>query len=378
MIAFCLTIVLVISIGNVYIANIVYYFLFLKQLIDNKGKIVITQNLSARIFFVLFIFWATFSTFYYSLTTGLMDSRNLIQYVYTLQYFVLLVPLAINEEIFEKWVYRFSLLFSVLIIGFFMYLLLTTPNFSIALYKDDPMAVKYIPGWPNTTPIPLLIALWISFKNKEFFGSKIILIAAAVLTTSRGAYLGIFLVVGYFILKKIAIKKKYIIFASAGVLVMVLAGAYWLLNHPAYVSQLLRFFDRQDILNTTMAYVELDPLVGYGGNTIAQLQQVVISYQPLRDWGHTHNWVLEILLRYGLMGLTLFIGFIASIWINIKDKDRKLMFAVLLVLAFFQTFIRDFVFLSFLVYLSNGTGSKNMETVKDDKELISIESMDGL
>lgn len=355
MVILCFFIVFIYSLGSLYFANIIYYLLFAKQVIGNRGKIYVVSNTPAKIFLLLFILWTTISTFIYWILSGAVDSRSIVQYIFTLQYFIFLVPLTFDTKVFEKSIYWFSLIYSAIIIGMFIYLTAITPGFSISLYKDNTTALKYIPGWPNTTPIPLLVALWMTFKYKKFLGAAIVFITAAMLTTSRGAYLGILMILVYFVLKKAMTKKIYIAWIIIALAVTAVIGFQWILSNPVLASRILRSFDREDIFKTTMAYVKLSPLMGYGGNTIDQLHNIIIDFKPLRNWNHTHNWFLETLLRYGLVGLVLFSGFLASLWIRIKDNDRKLMFAALVVLALFQTFMRDFSFLLFLLYLSSST-----------------------
>ena len=218
-----------------------------------------------------------------------------------------------------------------------------------------------IPGYPNSTAIPLLLALWLSFKKEKIIWSKLLFIVALVFTGSRGALLGTLLITLYFGYKKIRTTYYFSIIFSFVLFLLFSAFVYLNSMDTLFISQMVRSYDREDIFNTTMAYVELSPIFGYGGNTIDQLQEVNINYLPYLNWGHTHNWILEILLRYGGGGLLLFLGFIFSIFKSIKDKDGKYMFVVFLFLAFFQTFIRDFAFIFFLSYFANYSTENNIQ-----------------
>ena len=60
-----------------------------------------------------------------------------------------------------------------------------------------------------------------------------------------------------------------------------------------------------------------------------------------------------------MVGVILFTGFIIAIIIPIKNKDKKFMFLFLILCAFFQVYMRDFVFLCYLIYLSADNKKEN-------------------
>lgn len=345
-VVFYFFLVFVYAINFVQFANAIFYLVLLKQLIINKGGNTFVKNSSAKVFFFLFIIWITFSTLFYSLYSGDIDTRNITQYLFNLQYFVLIV--IIKFKSFENWIYYFSILLSIIIIG-----IILTQGISYSSLRDNEVLNANIPGYPNSTSIPLLVALWLAFKRDKIIWTKLLFIVALILTGSRGAHLGIILVVFYFGNKKLKTNKYYLIILPLVIFLLISSFDYFMYLNPIIIEQMTRSYDREDIFKTTMAYVELSPIVGYGGNTIDQLQDVKINFLPLKNWEHTHNWLLEILLRYGIVGLLFFSGFLLSVFKNIKDKDSKYMFVAFLFLAFFQTFIRDFVFIFFLAYFAN-------------------------
>lgn len=340
--------VFVYSLNFVQFANAIFYLVLLKQLIKDKGKITFGGNSASKVFLLLFITWTTLTTLFYSRFSGHIDSRTITQYLFNFQYFVLIVLIKFKVKSFENWIYYFSILLSIIIIG-----IIVTQGISFNSLRDNEVLNSNIPGYPNSTPIPLLVALWLTFKREKIIWSKLLFIVALVFTGSRGALLGIILIIFYFGYKKIKTTKYYLIIFPFVIFLLFSAIVYLNSVNPLLISQMTRSYDREDIFKTTMAYVELNPITGYGGNTIDQLQDVKINYSPYNNWGHTHNWILEILLRYGIVGLLLFLGFIISILKSIKDVDRKYIFIVFLFLAFFQTFMRDFVFIFFLAYFTN-------------------------
>ena len=340
--------VFVYDIGFVQLANVLFFMIYINQVVKNNSIIIFSGKYSSRVFFLLFMLWISLSTISYALITGSIDSRNLTQYFFNFQYIILILGFKYNIKYFETCVFNFSILLSLCILGLVYFF-----NISFVSLRDNEMLISIIPGFPNSVPIPLLVALWIAFKQEKLLILKLFLIIGIIFTGSRGGLIGIFFILLYFGYKRIKTFKYglfiFLIFATS---LLILLG-YFLLQNDLLLTQLIRSYDREDIFRTTLAYVELNPIFGYGGNTIGQLQDVKIIYSPILNWEHTHNWVLEILLRYGIVGLVLFLGYLISIFKNINDIDKKYIFIVFLVLAFFQNFIRDFVFIFFLSYFAN-------------------------
>ena len=350
MVFFYFTLVFLYSIFNIYFANIAYLAILCKDIIVN-GKFPVAPNKLAQLSYLLFIVWTTISTIAYSMETGELTARIIIQFVFTVMYFVLIVPIKFNIEKFELWTYRFSLLMSLFILLLYIYYYMSSPN----LLADDLWASRYIPGWPNSTPYPLLMGIWLSFRKNFHISGKAILFVGLFLTGSRIALLGGLIIIFYFLLKRMKYKKSYAVYVIMFITVGVLGINYMISKDPLFIMKMTVSWDRVDIFYTTMSYLEHRPFLGFGGNTIDQLTHIEISHMPAKNWGHTHNWVLEMLLRYGIIGMLLFTVFIVSIFVKIKDKEKRFMFAFLLALALFQTYIRDFVFLFYLLYLSTNT-----------------------
>ena len=128
-----------------------------------------------------------------------------------------------------------------------------------------------------------------------------------------------------------------------------------LLMDSSLISSMIVSWDRIEIFNTTMRYLKLRPILGFGGNTLDQLIPIFGNFSSVKNWGHTHNWLLEVLLRYGIVGAILFSGFLLALVIRIRDADKKFMFLLMCASALFQIYMRDFVFLFFLAYLANET-----------------------
>jgi O-antigen ligase len=344
------------AVNGVMIANIIYYLILFKDILKTK-TLRINKYPVINIFFVSFIIWVTVSTAIFAFSNGNLNSRNLIQYIFTLQYFIFIINLNIDYKIFEKWLYRFCVLLSIVIIILYIF----TGEFKNISYlhsSGQMWAIGFIPGWPTDVVIPLLIGLWLTIKQNKPKIYIAFLIIALLLTATRAAIVGIILIILYFVLKgtkKGNIKWIFVIMPIAIAAILfgteILTSINQLLpnikNKWSYTS------DRVDILYTTIKYVSLRPFCGFGGNTLDQIVEIYGNISRAGVfWPHTHNWILETLLRYGIMGLTLFVGYMVSIILKIKDKDKQFMFLLILVLSLFQTYMREFTVLFLMVYLT--------------------------
>ena len=352
---FIFFLVFIFAIEFVQISNVLFFIIYINQVIVNNGKIIFSGRYSSRIIFLLFIIWITLTTLFYAFITGSIDSRNLTQFFFNFQYIILILGFKYSVKFFEKWVFNFSVLLTFCILGLIFYF-----KIPFASLRENEMLISFIPGFPNTVPIPLLFALWLAFKKEMLIWFKLLIIIGLIYTGSRGGLIGIFFILFYFGYKKIKNSKFFVFLFSSILILLITSLIFFLSQNELLLTQLTRSYDREDIFRTTLAYVELNPIFGYGGNTIGQLQDVNINFSPVMNWEHTHNWVLEILLRYGIVGLVLFLGFLWSIIKNINDYDKKYIFIIFLILALFQNFIRDFVFIFFLSYFANSSNENKI------------------
>lgn len=326
---------------------------FLVSIIKAKGKIKFIHNSRAILFMFLFLTWVTITTFSYAIYSNKMDMRTVTQFIFTFQYIILVLSLNVNYDHLKNWIYRFSVLMSFLIIGVALYEMIRMNRYSLSILFRNDLAYQLFPGWPNSIPIPLLFSLLISLKNKKPLVFSISIMLGLILTTSRGAYLGVLLILVYYFYSNVKNKRKFILISIGFVLISTTFVSSWLASHPYEASKLFRSSDRVDIFITSMEYINLNPVVGYGGNTIEQLGHIKINYKTKLIIPHTHNWVLETILRYGIVGFVLFSAMLIAIYRSIKDKDCRFLFFLYVFLALFQTFMRDFVFIFMLTIMSS-------------------------
>jgi O-antigen ligase len=254
------------------------------------------------------------------------------------------VYIDLDYNFLKKKIFNFSLLLSsILILHFFI------SGDGLELFKWNQIAIDYYPGWSNTIPLYLIFSLYINRNKKRSQFYNYILILAIFITGSRGALLG---GISIFLLPLIKRLSKYYFLLISSIIIILCLLIFIVINFENELP-FFRAFDRIDIFLTSISYIEKSFLFGYGGNTIEQLSYVQISHEPIKDWGHTHNFLLEFALRYGIIGLILFILFIYNKIKEIKDFDSKYFFIIFIILAIFQTFMRDFTFLSILIIISN-------------------------
>lgn len=353
MIVYSFFMVFLFNINFLYYSNIIYYVLFVKGIIKSRGRIRLIDNKEAKLFLSLFAVWTTISTYLYAIYLNKFDFRTVIQFLFTLQYIILIISLQIDYNKLKNWIYRFSIIMSIIIILVALSEMFRLNQYSLSILFNNERAYRIFPGWPNSIPIPLLLSLLVSLRNNKPKYLSLILVLGLVLTTSRGAYLGVLVILIYYFYSIIKNKKIAIVLFLIIATFTFVIFSHWLDNNPYEASRLSRSSDRMDITKIAIEYISYNPIVGYGGNTIEQLTHVKINYKTKLTISHTHNWVLEIIVRYGIVGFIFFSGMLISLYKSIKDKDCKFLFLLYVFLALFQTFMRDFVFIFILAALAS-------------------------
>jgi O-antigen ligase len=339
------------QLSQIFISNILFVIYFIVKLINNK-KIKFNSEQLTRYVLFSFLFYIILNTLIYSIFKHPLDVRGVIQLLYNFQYLFLIVIIDFNFKLIEKHLFIFSVLLSHILIFHFI-----ISGDTFELYKWNDLPNLYFPGWPNTFPLYLIFAMFINRNLKYHIYFSFSLLVAIFITGSRGALLGALCVLLVPLFRKF---KNYLKYIFVFLLIILIISFNFLISLETDI-KFLRSFDRIDIFYTSYAYIKQSFLFGYGGNTLDQLNYVNIDYDPLMEWGHTHNFVLEFLLRYGLVGLLLFTFFLYLKIKEIKDFDYKFLFSLFVVLSFFQTFMRDFIFLSILILISH---HKNFNFIK--------------
>jgi len=351
---FQLSSIFMISIKSIYISNFVFYPVLLRNFhkSDVEKKRLVT--------FAIFELIVIFSTISFNYKYGMINYRVLKQFFFTSQYFIFVFS---RQSLFGKYE-RYYRLGGIALACYIISIFFITGHyryFGVDYFSGEDFfrmwGAKYIPQWPNGIPLSLVFALWLELKNKDYSLPKCILIViAAVLTTSRIGLLGTFLVLLYYTIYNFKNWPKRLqkIVLVIGLL-LVISGMLFIFLNNSVSRRLFHYGDRLFLLQVSLDAIHKRPLLGFGGNTL----DVYNSMFPVKEdmaWlmYHTHNIFLEIGVRYGLLGLFMFCVLLIQCYKNIKTKHCRFMFFMLLGMALFQVYVRDFVFLTYLMYVVNG------------------------
>lgn len=344
--------VFMLSYKNIYLSNIVFFILFYKSFS--------VRNIDRRMLFTFLLFelCVIVSTLVFISEYGVLSNRILTQFLFTSQYIIFCFYF--DSQTMKKiivWSRAFGYILSIYIIV----VLLFTGTYKLLgssfLSATNRMwGFGYIPQWPNGIPLSLVFILWIELREESPDWLLSCLCGlTAILTTSRIGLLGTVLVVFYFLLMqyKLQSRKVKIIIVSA-VLLLSFFAVLLILNNTDFSSRLLSYKDRGALWSETMNAIKNRPILGYGGNTLdVYSQHFPIDEENAWLMTHTHNTVLEISLRYGIPSVLLFSIFLMQGFSRINTTQNRFMFILLMLMSLFQIFIRDFIFLFYLIFLMN-------------------------
>ena len=188
-------------------------------------------------------------------------------------------------------------------------------------------AEGYFPEWPNVFCVFLILSFFIFFIRHAHFWAFLSL-AAALLTTSRMALLGVVLFLIFYILNA-TIKKRLLVigflFFSFSVIAIYLSSNEFLLDYIQF--RLLKSDDRMIIFETLYATFSSYPF-GIGNVPFYELSQAFDSY---------HSSFLKVAVRYGFLGVLFFIIIVTprKFWID-KRSYCNLPLVFLLIVGLVQ------------------------------------------
>ena len=355
LVIFVFSLVFLYQIKNVFWANFIYYLWYLKE-----PKISIT-NKKCFVFYIIFMIEIVVSMIYYKYVLhGTFSNHVLLQFMFSLQYYILFLKINIDTKKFEKYFITFAVTLStIIIISFFIVVGISGIPTLFTLGRL--WGKGFLPGWPNVIIIPLLYGEFFLLENTstiwEKWYFKGIIIIACILTTSRAGLLGIACIGGYFIFHpEKGINKKYLKKIMCGVLAVIFAGIIFGIMIETNASLKYRLsvsYDRENIFFVCKQLIGKSPILGYGGTSLDILMEIYPVVGSVMDnWGHAHNFILETLLRYGFAGLILLLAMLGSLFIKLKNMNNKFMFLFMWFLALFQVYERNFVFIFMITYLT--------------------------
>ncbi|MBE5907631.1 MAG: O-antigen ligase family protein [Lachnospiraceae bacterium] len=354
------------QVSNVYVANIVFVLWIIMRLFIRKTSYSFNQK--ELYIFIFYIGWILFSMLIFWLQYHYFEIRNIVQFLYNFQYIFLLVDGTLDKNKLKRAMYYCSYLLAGTIIGLWIF---KTDMMSIStlVVHHREWAEGYIGGWPNSTVLPLVFGVYMEMsafmKDKRITGMVrlCILLFALLLCTSRTGYVGAALVIVYFLFsvgqdtKKWKKVFKYAL--SIVIVAIVSVGVISIITTEEMRGRMLMVADRMEIVKDALVYIGNRPISGYGGNTVDVVYKVVARTTTGINWGHTHNTILELLIRHGIVGMLTFVLFIFGISKHLVSKEEKAMYWILWILSLFQIYYKDFVFLLLLYSLVPQKGIKS-------------------
>lgn len=345
----CFCIVLLPSIGSLYYSNILYY-----GLLAANGKVTIRNNNAFRMYIAFIVVYFLSIINYLVVLHGSYDQRLIIQFIFTIQYFVLLIGYRFDIEEFDHIFNIVCTIYSIVIIAaFFKHVNLGGLFFFV---HQREWGQDIFNSWPNTTGLPIMFSLFLMMqKEKSFLThwlSKVLMLVALFLITSRTTLLGAAIIIFYFLLAPRADSitqhfKKYFL-AYIVVIAVIIYGVRFALSRTDLMTRLMYTKDRDEIFEIAMKVLSESPILGFGGVPldVSSSMAGVSSYAT-----HTHNFILELLVRYGILGLITFCGILFFLYKDLKSKDSRMMFLLMWFVALFQIYVRDFSFLFLVSYI---------------------------
>lgn len=352
------------SVSNIYILNIAFFMFWIFSAMKSRGRLLLTDR---KIFnyLILHMCWVIFDAVCVTAMRSYpFGMRNIIQLVFEIQYIIWALELDIDVRKYIEYLIKVAVVYSIiLIIAFFLTGTFRHLDQIFGLYREWGEGI--FPGNTTSAPIPFIFALfWALYYKKGYICASVITIGG-LLFPSRVSLLAMLIVWGYFIYCRFSRESKVILWFLAGLFLLAVPSLLVVLQQyaPDLAYRLTLSWDRVDILKTVAFYFKQHWLLGYGGRTLNQLYDLI----PFKTgtgalWPHTHNFVLEILLRYGLMGLMFFSAILVKEFRSIRDTKIKFIFMLFMIMALFQTYMREFTYV-FFIYIMVYAGKR--ETLND-------------
>lgn len=322
----------------------------------SNGRLGIYRDTILNIFLFLFILWSVLDTVFGSKYLGYsFTSRNVIQALYNFTYLFLIFNYKKYVKKFNDYMVIIGLIYSMVIIFLFFvsgtFLHLEELYGSYRLWIDKYLSVSVTAG-----PVPLIYTLFVMFLNKDRLYKRMIISMATVLFPSRVSLLGVIIVWIYFYWVNKSKNLRWV-FLVIGIIALVNFDNIieWVnIVAPTLGYRLTVIWDREQISDVVFGLFKIHPLIGYGGNSIDQIY-FLGDYVSFTDtnWFQTHNFVYEFLIRYGLIGLALFLIFLIRYIVMIKNRHCRFMILLFTGMGLFQIYFRGFYFILLMSMIFN-------------------------
>lgn len=337
---------------NIFIANILFAAAVLYEAL--LGKKVWIRNIAYVNILLAFLLWNLFSIAMFA-NYYKPASRNIIQFLYSFQYIVWVCYGLIDKEKLKKGIFIFSHILAFMVVTYWIRNIRVEEEIGYTLVYNRMWGEGVFPGWPNAIVLPMLFGMYLDFTYKGFpklfrATGALLECAALFLTTSRAGLLGAMGIFFYFLVLKRAFFGK-IALGSAALSGAVVVVDSLLSNNSRLLARLVGMGDRMEIYRSVIEYSAARPFTGYGGNSFDVVYDLFGSTMASINYGHSHSTIFELILRYGYIGLGLYLLYVALVSKQIKSKNDRFMFLLLWGLSLFQIYFRNFVFL-ILVFLT--------------------------
>lgn len=350
--------VILFSIDHIYILNVFVVFFLIVQIVKT-GSITL-WNSTYRNYLLAYVLWVVLDVMIILCAREYdFRTRNFVQVLFDIQYLILLMKINMDVETYVNWVIKIATIYSCFVIYEF---------FATETYMHwEKLYVLYrawgsdlFPGGLNYAAIPFVFALFLTFYFKDNFLTKILISFGGVLFPSRVSMFGISIIWLWFLGKEwkrmccqlkvaSAIMAVFMLFFSLNVIHGLAIDEY---ISKELVTRLTITLDREDIVKEAIYFAEINPFSGYGGRTLEQIRPYYPSYSGgLLAWPHTHNVLLEPLIRYGIIGMVLFTSFLVNYFLSIHDKELKFFLILMFLMGMFQTYFRAFYFIYFILVI---------------------------
>lgn len=369
-----ITATFMLQIHNVFFANIFFFLWVLIRTIAQKPNYRFDKK--GLLLFSSYLVWVFFSMLVFFVQYLFFEIRNVVQFIYNFQYLLLIVYGSIDKMRLRKCMHfcSYILAFVIIVLWITKTGMMSVP---ILVVHNRMWASEYLGGWPNSIVLPLVFGIFmeanvITRENilLRFFKLGVLLFAI-LLCTSRTGYIGAALVIGYklFIEKKVTKSWLKVIkcMVSGLLIVVIVFSTKSIISSNDLGGRLLMVDDRLDIVRDSFYYFVSRPITGYGGNTLDVIYVIVGKTLTGYNWGHTHNTILELLIRHGFVGMLFFLLFVIRVAKRITNKDDKAMYWILWALSVLQIFYKDFVFLLLLYMLIPSTNDR-YDSLDDSKQ----------
>lgn len=326
--------------------------------------------------------------FFWTFITSVSSSMPIVSFKFLLSKFWLIIPVFFfGFELFKKkknikiflWAYGISLfivvMYSTVRLSQISFLSNNAAHFVVKPFYNDHTAY----GAVAAMFAPLFIGLTFRSQLKPtiriitgFFAFMFTL--AVILSYSRASWLGILAALGIFVLIKLKIKFKYIVFVS--VIIVAFLASFWfqiidrlekndqdsssnLTHHISSITNIRTDASNVERLNRWYCALEMfkeKPLTGYGPGTY-QFQYAPFQLERMRtiistnfgDVGNAHSEYLGPLAEQGIFGLLAFLILVITILqtgfkVYKKSNDREIkMLAISISLGFITYFLHGFL-----------------------------------